>query len=320
MRNTIRRSIKFIKIAKKIPDIYWINKILEFNLELSQFFWEKDNSSLLIKDLDLKLPKSNCFDFFLRAMPYAKALKKSVGATFHILSDEMYVELQGIKINVQTWEEFYILNEIFIEGVYNVCLTRPTIFIDIGMNTGFSSLFLAQKPNVLAVLGYEPIKKTFEQAMYNLTLNPELSKKIKTYNFGLGKSTECVLVDYNYSNKGSIGINGIPPWVALTSRERVEQVELPIVQANQIIDSCTSEYANVDIIAKIDCEGSEYDILESLVLHNSIKHIKGLLIEWHNACKNDELIQRLVGSGFEVIYLNPASSTIGMIYAFQSKN
>lgn len=318
MKKTLRNLANFAGLYSKIPDIYWLNKILNFNIDPSQIIFDKDNHNIFIKDLNISLDKNDRFDFIFKAIHYAQVLKYRANAHFKILNGELYVSINDINLNVQTWEEFYILNEIFIEGVYNIVSSKPTVILDIGMNTGFASLFFSQKQNILAVFGYEPIQETFEQAKYNLALNPVLSKKINPYNFGLSASTHSLLVDYAYEHKGSIGINGIPIWVSLQNKDKVKKVELSVVQADEVIDLCLDKYPDVNIIAKIDCEGSEYKIIESLFLCGKIMHLKGLLIEWHDASKNDVLLYQLTKSGFEIVHLNPTSSTIGMLYAFRN--
>lgn len=43
-----------------------------------------------------------------------------------------------------------------------------SIVIDIGANIGLASLFFAARKNVIKVIGYEPLRSTYQKALHNI--------------------------------------------------------------------------------------------------------------------------------------------------------
>jgi hypothetical protein len=151
--------------------------------------------------------------FFLAGLQLAKSLKYIARARFHIDADDRLVcSVKGVTAIVQSLEELWILEEIFVIGVYNMVdnLTdiKPMIVWDIGMNVALSSLYFATKDDVV-VVGHEPLDKTYQLALDNLMLNPELFKKVETFNYGIGGYDRTETVDYCPEYKGSVGIRGL---------------------------------------------------------------------------------------------------------------
>jgi len=243
-------------------------------------------------------------------------LRDAVGAEFSVSeSNEILVELCGIKLHVQTSEELYILNEIFVENIYNIILTEknPLIIWDIGMNVGFSSLYFAAKYNNCFVISYEPFTQTYDRAMANLSLNPHLSDRINAQNAGIGSSNKKLSVEYCSEFKGSIGVSGLPKRF-INQNIKISRDDILIKEANEVLGLIISKYPNREIIAKIDCEGSEYEILECLFKSDQLPNISVVMLEWHynGPQKIEELLKK---SGFLSFSFMPYNSGTGMIYA-----
>ncbi len=96
---------------------------------------------------------------------------------------------KDLQLYIETPEEFFIIKEVFIEKDYNLLSQESFVVFDIGMNIGISSLFFGLKNNVEKIYSFEPVVPTYNQALYNLGLNPRYSNKIEAFNFGLGGST-----------------------------------------------------------------------------------------------------------------------------------
>lgn len=244
------------------------------------------------------------------------SLKKLDDCSISFLNNEVIVMVSGLKFNPNTWEELYILNEVFVDGVYNYQSSHDYILIDIGMNVATTSLFFASKSNCLEIFAFEPFGDTIKQAEKNLQLNPFCSGKIKITNKALGYPSRSIDVEYAPKYKGSVGIRGTGSHISdkgllVTSKMFVEDV------ADHFFRILNSN--SLDVVIKIDCEGSEYEILSRLQDSGLLKdgRIKCLMIEWHYQGPK-VLVDTLTGFGFQVISIKPNDNIIGMLYALRS--
>ena len=311
------KTFRKIYVLMKLKNIYWSNLLCNSSIDLTKVRSDKKSSGIYLDDFDIVISKLD-HEFFLKGYHYAKTLRDAVGAEFSIgRSNEILVELCGIKLHVQTSEELYILNEIFVENIYNIVITgkNPLLIWDIGMNVGFSSLFFAAKYTNCLIVSYEPFTQTYDRAMANFSLNPYLSDRINAQNAGIGSSNKELSVEYCSEYKGSIGVSGVPK--RLTNQNiKISREDILIIEANEVLESIVSEYPNRDIIAKIDCEGSEYEILECLFESDQLQNINVIMLEWHydGPQKIEELLKK---SGYLLFSFKPYNSGTGMIYAIR---
>ncbi|BAZ50089.1 FkbM family methyltransferase [Nostoc sp. NIES-4103] len=257
--------------------------------------------------------------FFLDALDLAKPLLDIPNTQFTVISDDtIRVTVEAVTIDLQTYWEIFIVHEIFFDGAYNILATKEIVVWDIGMNVGIASLYFASKENVLAVFGYEPFEGTYKRAKQNFDLNPGLAKKIKHYPYGISHANANLTVDYCYEWHGASTVNGVPEM--LNGRDDIVSQTINLVSANDTLDIIMGEYPGIDIVAKIDCEGSEYEIIESLYTSKKLRHFKAVLLEWHDPQKNNSLKQWFKESGFSVIFFNPYHPYgIAMAYAFRTE-
>ncbi|MFM7278047.1 MAG: FkbM family methyltransferase, partial [Microcystis aeruginosa] len=206
--------------------------------------------------------------------------------------------------------------EIFLLGVYNFLYDQPCVAIDIGMNTGFASLFFANRANVKAVYSYEPFKATYDQALRNFALNSNLAEKIKAFDYGVGARDEVIQVEYDYNVKGSVGIYGIDNQLKPFASKETATADLILKPFTDVFKGITSDYPDSDIVAKIDCEGSEYEILDSLAATGQLGQIKIIMMEWHKKGP-DALVKHLQDFGFIIFSLMPRSKSVGTLYAIK---
>lgn len=202
------------------------------------------------------------------------------------------------------------ISGIFFENVYNCVWKGNAIVIDIGANIGLSTLFFAAKQNVEKVIGYEPLKTTYEKALSNFNLNKvEIRKKIEIYNLALSNVNEEREVRYNgLANRTTFSI------CKKKYDSDTEVTNIHVRDASEVLFPILKEYLNKKIIMKIDCEGAEYKIFESLESSDLIKSVDIFMIEYHS-CDNRIIENCLISNGFKYIKTNTADY-IGFIYAF----
>jgi len=175
----------------------------------------------------------------------------------------------GVKFVVRHAEDFQLIDEIFIGNAYNFASVPAVAVIDIGMNIGLASLYFASRASVKAVHSFEPYPAPFARAIENFDLNPELKKKVRPHNFGIGGKTETLDVLCNPAGTVAKSVRGD----AEGQTQRILVREAGDVFA-EIIRQAESE--GLAVVVKMDCEGSEFPIFENLAAHGSLKEFEFL--------------------------------------------
>ena len=251
-------------------------------------------------------------DLFYTCRNYISNLnKKFKNLTLVHHKDGFLVGFLDLVIYVESSDEFFILNEVFVENEYNFLTNSGSIVIDIGANVGISSLFFSKLNYVEKIYAFEPVKETFEQAQYNLGLNGKIHKVEWIKNIGLGKEDYKDTFKYNKNSKGKVGVRSKS---SLNSDITVE-TEVQICDASSEISKILNDIKTKKIILKIDCEGAEYEIIDNIFKSGVINQVDIIILEWHD--KGPQLIEKiLLDSRFEVFSKNICPIS-GIIYAFK---
>ena len=227
--------------------------------------------------------------------------------------DGVLASFAGLKLYIESPEEFFIIKEVFIEKDYNLLSNEDWVVFDIGMNIGISSLFFGLKNNVSKIYSFEPVLPTYTQAVYNLGLNANYSNKIEAFNFGLGGASRAETILYNAQAKGNCGIR--LDLSLVLDKDNAEEIQINIKNIEEVLPDLIAKHSEQKKVLKIDCEGAEYEILEKLSALNLLVAVDVLLIEWHD--KGATIIEEiLVNNNFRVVSRHLTSIT-GMIYAFK---
>ena len=240
-------------------------------------------------------------DLFIR-------LSKHSGGSFKIEEEELFFFIDGLKLRVQTAEELFILNEIFFEQCYNFMLPeKDLVVIDVGMNVGYASLYFATKPEVKKIYSFEPFLPTFESAQTNLEHNPQFQDKIVAQNFGLSSSEGVLEVAYSNDSKGrNIARQG--------NLRGDNRVKVRLKEASKELLAIVKETEH-SVVIKMDCEGAEHEIFDSMYEHDIPTKVKVIMLEWHFS-RPSEIAKYLLKNNFRLIYTNFGDET-GLIYAFR---
>ena len=311
-----QKAYKKFRTYGNITDSYWRDKLTDLNISPSTFDYNSQTQQLFFKPLEINLiPGKNDFLLNDKCLYQAKTLKRVSKAKFYINNqNNLILEIDGVKVIIENEQEIGIIYDIFYVGLYNFVYDKPVIVLDIGMNVGFASLYFAHRSNVKAVLSYEPLKITYDQAFKNYDLNPELSAKIEAFNYGLGDKEETLEVEFDYNLKGSIGSRGIDPNFKSVAAKNLRKEKLYIKGVEDVFTSILEKYEDLEIVVKMDCEGAEYPILETLSNSGQLNRIKIIVMEWHK--KGPEtIIAQLQKSGFSCFSRLPQSNNVGFIQA-----
>jgi len=180
----------------------------------------------------------------------------------------------------------HVFKEIFMEECYTRRLAfrlpdRPTI-IDIGANAGFFSLFAASRFFGATIIAFEPISINFKQLKRNRNLNKNaciFCRQMAVY----GHSGEVLLTfdpDDSFTTAASV--------IGKENRQK-GTVKVASVTSADIFDEYQLERCD---FLKMDCEGSEYDILYNCpdkYLHRVIQ----MALEVHQGTETNHNIESL---------------------------
>ncbi len=233
-----------------------------------------------------------------------------LGARFDIDQGTLVLGLRDLTFRVTSWEEIYILDEIFVRQTYGFQPSGDFVTIDIGSNAGFSSLYFSSMKQCKAVYAFELSADTYKMALQNLEINA-CASKIKHYNVGLGYPAREMELFYNKDLKGGFGIGHTNK---LHPGDR--PVKVQIVDPKHHIEQIFNHHEE-RVILKMDCEGAESEILNRLFEIDLLSRMSVCMIEWHGPTK-EPIISILHLAGFAVISTSFDDNSRGLVYAFNS--
>lgn len=211
----------------------------------------------------------------------------------------------GIKIKIRpnstdldTFSLIWLLKEYNKHGF---TIKPNDVIIDIGAHVGIFSLYASQFCTNGKILCYEPSTENFELLQYNISQNQ--IKNIFSNNFAISGSNDTVTLYINPDNTAHSICDSTSKSIQVQSRT-----------LQNIFDSNKLEICDY---LKLDCEGAEYEIIESLP-SEYFKKIKQIYIEYHfSDSKRDMLnnmIKKLEQMSFSIIK-EPLEQGMGSIYA-----
>jgi FkbM family methyltransferase len=254
--------------------------------------------------------------FFLNHLGHLRGMYEH-GASIRVDGSSTIASYYGVSFYMKNIEDFQIANEVFVFNEYNFHSSRECVVVDIGMNVGLTSLFMASIPTVRVVHSFEPYKVPYQRALENFGLNPSLSPKIKPYRCGLGARNERLTVFSQEDFTIGTSIKGL-------ASGRSEEIDIhdASVELRKIVKD--AKCRNLDVVVKMDCEGSEFPILDVLDREDLIKEVRIFLIEWHKWWSADrtqkDIVTYLTKNDFNVFDRTVASLISGQLYAVRTSN
>ncbi|HZZ63309.1 MAG TPA: FkbM family methyltransferase [Roseiarcus sp.] len=219
----------------------------------------------------------------------------------------------GVKLLIKHQEDFHIITEVFRLNNYNFVNRGAACVIDVGMNVGIASLYFAKMPQVSVVHSFEPFSWPFARALENFALNPELSSKIRPNRVGLAEKSEVTRVRCSESTIGT----------SIRGNNGPDEDNISIQEASEALKPIFDEALRCGqaIVLKMDCEGSEFAILDSLHRSKLLLDVKILMMEWHKWWSppektNQNIVEILSRNGFVVFdFAHLDDPHASMIYA-----
>jgi FkbM family methyltransferase len=148
--------------------------------------------------------------------------------------------------------------------------------IEIGAHIGLFSLFAWQYCKNGKIYCFEPVKENYDILLSNLQLNE--IKNITPINSAVSKEESTVTI---FINEDEAGHSMYSPTSKLL---QARSTSLKKIFDDYKIEKCD--------FVKMDCEGAEYEIINSLPL-DYFQKIKKIIIEYHFASTKPELLHNL---------------------------
>ncbi|HRD82661.1 MAG TPA: FkbM family methyltransferase [Saprospiraceae bacterium] len=284
--------------------------------------WQINSKGLFFPDVPLLLPHSFCrrcgYDLNelcrLARNPYLRAIEQT---------DEvpvLWMQYRGedIRFQCRSIDNLMVVNELFTDKIYEFEMGCPLVCIDIGMNAGLSTLLLAARADVQRIYAYEPFRSTYDLAMSNIAINKTLQAKINPIHAGWSDK-EGMFSFHNYE-EGSLGASTSFTADLHTYGQTAGTTEVQLLDASSELRRIMQLHPDQSLFVKLDCEGSEYEILEKLSQDGLLPHVHAFLMEWHHkgAAPIEEILKK---NGFSFFSTGrPDVAQIGFVYAVNTSN
>lgn len=229
---------------------------------------------------------------------------------------EITMVCDGVRIKGDTFDNFYVVQELFADGVYNINMNDPKrVICDVGMNVGVASLYFAAQPSTTKVYSYEPFPSTYQRALNNFEQNPAYKHKIVPHNAGVGGSAAELEVPMIIGESAVMSTSDF--FIEKMKTDQTQKIKVAIEDIKKILPQIMQNHPGESVILKLDCEGAEYDIIDQLNQTGLIKKISMIVIEWHMK-GYESLNNTLVANNFCTTVFprpNAVMEDTGMIYA-----
>lgn len=155
---------------------------------------------------------------------------------------------------------YQVFKEIFMEDVYGIAdlvkkLPVHPVVIDIGANAGFFNILLLSKINEAKILAFEPLASNTNYMDKLINANPFLAKSLtiqKAAVAGVEKESIDLYMEDTSDNQVVASV------FAGFNKDNLKKTTVPCISLSKIVEEHQLE--KIDLL-KMDCEGSEYDIL-----------------------------------------------------------
>ena len=209
----------------------------------------------------------------------------------------MKIKLRVNSTDIMAFTHVWLLHE-YDRSEFEI--NDTDIVIDIGAHIGLFALFASQFCKNGKIYCFEPVKENFRLLEANLILNN--IKNIIAVNAAISTNNENVIIYLNEDESGhSMYVTG-------SKKIQVKSFTLQDVFDSNKLQKC-------DFI-KIDCEGEEYEIIDSLSIPYFDK-INKMCIEYHFVDTKPELLQNMINKleTSYAVHTRKILPSIGFLYA-----
>jgi FkbM family methyltransferase len=220
-----------------------------------------------------------------RSSPKNKRIKFRNGRQIHLSNHDL---------------DIVVLFQVFCERAYRRAGNQRVV-LDIGANIGSFALYAAFK-GARKVFAFEPNSEAYACLLQNIERNG-LQQTVIPFRLAVsGRSNETVRIPIAASPQNRISCADIK-----TADDKYESAGT--ISLNDIF--AKEGFACVDLL-KLDCEGSEYEILAATD-PSTFHKIREIVLEYHNDGV-DEIVSSLGRHGFHLAKRKRESEKMGMLW------
>ena len=165
-----------------------------------------------------------------------------------------------IKFNVPS-RLYLVFKEIFMSDVYAIdeLLTKipyNPVIVDIGSNAGYFDILILSKLPAARIYAYEPLEGNIAVLKNIISNNPSIQESILQYRYAVTGSPKEELELYVENSTDSSQV--VASVFEGFNEHNKTKVTVPCITLTEIFQQ--HGFKHIDLL-KIDCEGSEYDII-----------------------------------------------------------
>ncbi len=175
---------------------------------------------------------------------------------------------------------YQVFKEIFMADVYEIdalvkTLPANPVVIDVGANAGFFDVQLLSKIDRATIYAYEPMPANVRALQYTIQQNPRLQQSVRLFQMAVtGQPADGL----DLFAEAEANAQVVASRFAEFDKNNTQKITVPCITLTDIIQ--TNDLRSVDLL-KLDCEGSEYDI----IYHTEpelIRRIGRMVVEVHD--------------------------------------
>lgn len=183
---------------------------------------------------------------------------------------------------------YQVFKEIFMADVYEIdalvkTLPKTPVVIDVGANAGFFDIQLLSKIDQATIYAYEPMPANVRTLQYTLQQNPRLQQSVRLFQMAV---TGQPLNELDLFAEAEENNQVVASMFAGFNENNTQKITVPCITLTDIIQQ--NDLQSIDLL-KLDCEGSEYDIIYNTP-PELIKRIRKMVIEVHDLDKHQNNI------------------------------
>lgn len=215
------------------------------------------------------------------------------------------------KATLRVFKEFFMSDPYEIDFL-NLHLPKNSVVIDVGANIGmFPIRLLVDKPDI-TFYSFEPLPNNFSVLHHNISSNSFLSERIHIFQKAiLGKKQDDLKIYFNKEQTYTDTSSLIPGFE--------NNYDTLVTDCTTLEEICENNRIQNITLLKLDCEGSEYNILYESPIE-IIKNIPFIVVETHDLDSdrnNLEGVKSYLSSLGFTLKTKPVSEKINLVWAWK---
>lgn len=288
----------------------------------------RQGATLFFAKTGSALPIQFVSKYFSRSMHYmVDILNNTSIKSINENAEGITLSTDELSVYVNTESSAGNFYEIITRKMYDFQIPADNlVVVDIGMNAGLASLYFASKASVRKVYAFEPFSSTVANARKNLELNPAIKNKIIIHNAGVSNKSGTISVPFFEGGSLEASINDeFLSQHNFSSIDNSRKIDIEVLDIREVINMIAENEKAAGpytLVLKVDCEGEEYAIFDTLDQSGLSENIAAFLMEWHHKGP-DPLIKILNKHNFRILSCPITTvdgsliTDAGMLYAFK---